>query len=194
MTPAIRRIVLALSLALVAYPANAQLGTVFSYFSGWRQAFSEEGMAEWWPEFTVRYSLGIRTRGPSVSAGIRVDRNRTLGIVAGQWRNYYPRNDAYTYTYGAGIFMRRYIHLSRRDVVALYTDASAGVACVFKTTGGIVDPETGVVRGSSMQTGDLMFISSCEPGIRIRLLDNFHLFVGPTFATKCYGFHIGVGF
>ncbi|MBQ7254498.1 MAG: hypothetical protein IJS30_07485 [Bacteroidales bacterium] len=194
MTPAIRRIVLALFLALATTTANAQLGTMYSYFDGWRHAFSEEGMSEWWPEFTVRYSLGIRTRGPCVTAGIRVDRNRTLGIVAGQWRNYYPRNDAYTYTLGAGIYMRRYIHLSRRDVVAFYTDASAGVACVFKTTGGIVDPETGIVRGSSKQPGDLMIISSCEPGIRIRLLDNFHLFIGPTFATKCYGFHIGVGF
>lgn len=193
MIPAIRRTVLALFLALVAFPASAQVGTVISYFDGWRQAFSEEGIAEWRPEFTVRYSLGIRTRGPCVTAGIKVDRNRTLGIMAGKWTNHIPKKDISIYTYGGGIYMRRYIHLTRRDVVAFYTDASAGVACVYKTTAGI-DPETGLPGESPKQVGDLMFISSCEPGIRIRLLGNFHLFVGPTFATKCYGFHIGVGF
>lgn len=194
MTPAIRKIIIALSLALAALPANAQLGTVYSYFSGWREALSEEGLSEWWPEFTVRYSLGIRTQGPSVTAGIRVDRNHTLGIMAGQWTCYLPKKDASVYTYGGGIFMRRYIHLSRRDVIALYSDVTAGVACVFKTTGGIVDPETGIVRGSSKQPGDLIIISSLEPGIRVRLAGNLHLFVGPTFATRCYGFHMGIGF
>lgn len=189
-----KRIAVALFLALAAFPANAQLGTVFSYFSGWRDAFSEESMSDWRPEFTLRYSLGIRTKGPAVTVGIRVDRNHTLGIMAGQWTCYTPKNDAYVHTWGGGIFMRRYIHLSRRDVVALYSDASAGVACVFKTTGGIPDPETGIVRGSSRQPGDLIIISSLEPGIRVRLAANLHLFVGPTFATRCYGFHMGLGF
>ena len=194
MTSALKRTIFALALSLAAIPANAQLGTLISYVSGWKHAFSDEGMREWGPEFTLRYSLGFRTEGPSVTAGIRVDKNRTLGIVAGQWTRHIPKYDASAYTYGAGLYMRSYLHLGRREMVSLYSDASAGLACVFKTTGGYTDPDTGKWRGSDKHPGDVIIFGAWEPGVRFRIVDSFHLFVGPTIATKCYGLHVGIGF
>ena len=194
MTATLRKIILSLVLTLAVFTAHAQLGTTISYFYGWKRAFSEEGMTEWRPEFTLRYSLGFRTSGPSVTAGIRVDRNRTLGIVVGQWTHHIPKYDASVYTYGAGLYMRSYLHLGRRETVSLYSDAAAGLACVFKTTGGYTDPDTGLWRGSDKRPGDIKIFGAWEPGIRVRVYDRLHIFAGPTIATKCYGLHVGIGF
>lgn len=189
-----KRILLILALSLAMVPAWGQLGTVISYASSWKRAFSSDGRSEWQPEFTLRHNVGFNTTGPAFTAGIRVDNKRTLGIVAGQWTYHINKNACDVYTYGGGIYMRRYLHLTKRDIVALYSDAAAGLAYVYNIEGGITDPDTGTLRSSSKQPGDLVTFASWQPGIRIRFYRNLHLFVGPTIATKCYGYHVGLGF
>ena len=189
-----KRLLLILTLSLTTISAEAQIGTLISYANSWRHAFSRDGVSEWRPEFTVRYTSGFFTDGPALTGGVRVDNKRTLGFFAGQWTYHIDKNDCSVRTMGGGTYMRRYIHLGKRDIVALYSDVAAGLAGVYRIDGGFTDPDTGIWRGSSKQPGDIVTFASWQPGIRVRIYNNLHIFAGPTVATKCYGFHVGLGF
>lgn len=78
---------------------------------GWKHAFSEEGVKEWKPEFTLRYYDGLVTSGPMLTGGIRIDEKRSFSIFMSQGETYADYAPGDIYSIGTGICFRRYWHL-----------------------------------------------------------------------------------
>lgn len=164
--------------------------TLFDYLNdgSWRRAFSEEGRQQWTPEFTLRYSAGFTTDGPAATAGMRVDAKRTLGIWIGQGNTYYDYNLSHTDAIQTAAYMRRYVHVGKRDIVAFYGELAIGCDWVYNVGGG--SPHDPAPR----TPGDVEFYGVIHAGMRVRFVNNLHLFLGPTLATNCIGLHLGLGF
>ena len=62
----------------------------------------------------------------------------------------------------------------------------------------VIELRFGLVTGKSElieeSAGDVILIGGWQPGVRVRCYKNLHLFLGPTIASDCFGFHVGVGF
>ena len=164
----------------------------------WKYAFSAERRQAWKPEFTARVYAGFVTEGPAITGGVRVDDKRTLGLMVWQGKTYIDAAPGTVYNVSAGLYMRRYFHLGKKDIVALYSDFAVGAGYVYKVNGKYWEnTETGekteMIEDSP---GDIIFAASWQPGIRIRFRfwRNVHLFLGPTISTNTVGLHLGVGF
>ncbi|MBQ7611285.1 MAG: hypothetical protein IJU74_09320 [Bacteroidales bacterium] len=163
---------------------------------GWKYAFSAEGRQAWKPEFTARVYAGFVTEGPAITGGIRLDDKRTLGLMLWQGRTYIDAAPGSIYSVSAGLYMRRYFHLGKRDIVALYSDLAVGGGCIYKVGGKYWNNiQTGErVQRIEENPGDMVFSATWQPGIRFRFWRNLHLFLGPTLSTNTVGLHLGVGF
>ena len=100
-------------LSLMALPLKAQTMAedAKSWAEGWKYAFSREGRQEWKSEFTARVYAGFVTEGPAVTAGVRIDDKRTLGLMVWQGDTYIDAAPGDIYSVSAGLYMRRYFHL-----------------------------------------------------------------------------------
>lgn len=163
---------------------------------GWKYAFSAEGRQAWKPEFTARVYGGFVTGGPAVTGGVRIDDKRTFGLMVWQGETWIDAAPASVYSISTGLYMRRYFHLGKKDVVALYSDVAIGAGYVYKVNGGYrINVETGeTVKIIDYSKGDVLFAATWQPGIRFRFWRNLHLFLGPTLSTNTVGFHLGAGF
>lgn len=162
----------------------------------WKYAFSAEGRQALKPEFTARVYAGFVTEGPAITGGVRVDDKRTLGLMVWQGETYIDAAPGAVYNVSAGLYMRRYFHLGKKDIVALYSDIAVGAGYVYKVNGKYWEnTETGekteIIEDSP---GDIKFAATWQPGIRFRFWRNVHLFLGPTISTNTVGLHLGVGF
>ena len=162
----------------------------------WKYAFSAERRQAWKPEFTARVYAGFVTEGPAITGGVRVDDKRTLGLMVWQGETYIDAAPGAVYNVSAGLYMRRYFHLGKKDIVALYSDFAVGAGYVYKVNGKYWEnTETGekteIIEDSP---GDIIFAATWQPGIRFRFWRNVHLFLGPTISTNTVGLHLGVGF
>ena len=164
----------------------------------WTQAFSAEGREQWKPEVTARMKLGIYSGAETVTGGVRVDSKRTLGVMLGHGTTFIDAAPGNVYHLETAAYMRRYVHLGKRDIFALYSDVFMGAAWVYKVTGDIawIDPVTGLEEKQvriNQKPGDVHFMVGWEPGIRVRIYRNFHIFLGPTISNTFLGAHLGLG-
>lgn len=165
--------------------------------AGWKHAFSAEGRQAWKPEFTARVYAGFFAEGPAVSGGIRIDDKRTLGLMIWKGITYIDAAPASVHSISTGLYMRRYFHLGKKDIVALYSDFAIGAGYIYRIDGGYM---TNVETGETVRTyeenseGDILFAATWQPGVRFRFWKNLHLFLGPTISTNTIGIHLGVGF
>lgn len=163
---------------------------------GWKYAFSAEGRKAWKPEFTARLYAGFVTEGPAITGGVRIDDKRTLGLMAWQGRTYIDAAPAHLYSVSAGLYMRRYFHFGKNDILALYSDFAVGAGYIYKVDGKYrTNTQTGeTIEQLDESPGDVKFAATWQPGIRLRFWRNVHLFLGPTISTNTLGLHLGVGF
>ncbi|MBQ6604278.1 MAG: hypothetical protein IIX17_01595 [Tidjanibacter sp.] len=166
--------------------AKAQLNST-TYLEQWKYAFSEEGKQHWKPEFTARAFLGPYEGGLAVTGGVRVDNKRTLGgriTISESGSTLMPSE--YFITLSANY--RKYLHFGPREIISLYSDFHAGLGIIYKTDKAI-DPEIEPAKPGSM--GPILGV---QPGIRLRLVENIHLFAGVSLSNLHVGLHLGVGF
>lgn len=138
------------------------------------------------PEFTVRMNAGI-PYGYAITGGVRLNDNLTLGLMAWKGYAYIDAVPAHIHSATACAYMRYYIHLGPKDIVAIYSDLNAGARFINKVDG-YYRPED-----KHPNPGDIEFAFSWQPGIRIRFYRNLHLFLGPTIGDSI-GLHLGLGF
>ena len=183
-------VIILLFVSVLPMKGQTQADYASTWAGGWKYAFSEEGRNNWKPEFTVRWSTGLYADGPIVTGGVRIDDKRTFGLLVGHGRSkvYANSTPCHTYHIETAAYMRRYFHFGKRDIVALYSDACIGASWVYKATADFGDVNPGA------KPGDVGFYASWDPGVRVRLYKNLHLFLGPTIATNCIGYHLGLGF
>ena len=126
-----------LPLLFMAYSASAQeQGTEkMGYGAGWRYAFSKEGRKEWKPEFTLRYMSGFTTSAPIITGGVRIDEKRTFSLLVGRGDTYIDHAPGDIYTIMTGVAFRRYFHLGKRKIFAIYSDLYIGAGWIDKVTG-----------------------------------------------------------
>ncbi len=131
---------------------------------GWKYAFSAEGRQAWKPEFTARVYGGFVTGGPAVTGGVRIDDKRTLGLMVWQGETWIDAAPASVYSISTGLYMRRYFHLGKKDIVALYSDVAFGAGYVYKVNGGYrINSETGeTVRIIDYSKGDVLFAATWQ--------------------------------
>ena len=177
---------LTMLLPLSLFAAGENKGTISQEY---RYAFSREGVKEWSPEFTVRYTAGLGTMGPSITGGVRVDNKRTFGLKVGHGITWIDALPAKNYSIQAAVVWRRYFYLGEKDVVALYSDLSLGVDCIYKVTS-----NNPAASSKLNKPGDVSLYVAFEPGVRFRLYKNLHIFVGPTISYNVIGGHLGIGF
>lgn len=147
------------------------------------------------PEFTARAKMGLYQNGYDFTGGLRLNRNWTAGILGGYSTTYIDAAPGNIYAVNTAAFVRRYIHIGRKDIFALYGDFSAGASWIYKVTGKYqTRGDLGQVEAISESKGDVEALYTFEPGVRIRFYKNIHLFVGPTFSSHCLGLHAGIGF
>lgn len=182
--------------AVLSANAQASADDARTWAEEWSRAFSAEGRRQWTPEFTVRLYTGFVTSGPAVTAGVRVDGKRTLGLMVWQGDTYIDADPADVYSLSAGLYFRRYFPLGRRNIVSLYSDVALGAGRVYKVSGGrINDPRTDLSElPVDYSEGDILFAATWQPGLRLRIWKNLQLFFGPTLSTDTVGLHLGVGF
>lgn len=147
------------------------------------------------PEFTARMKVGIYSGGYEFTGGVRLDDNWTVGLLAGQSSSFVDAAPGTIDRINTAVYTRRYVHLGKKDIVALYGDLSLGASLIYDVRGKYDYDDNGTpVELIPENPGDASFIMTFEPGVRIRFFRNIHIFFGPTFASRCLGLHAGIGF
>ena len=194
----LHKILLAVSLVFSSWfcvGAQSMSEDFRSSYEGYKYAFSKEGRKEWKPEFTIRLCMGLPTGGPAVTGGIRINNNHTLGVFIMQETTYIDAVPADIYDCFAGLFWRGYIHLGKRNVISLYSDVSLGGNYVYRVNGKYRYMDGEQIEVVKTSPGDVAFVATWQPGIRLRFWKNIHIFLGPTFSNNIVGgLHFGVGF
>lgn len=144
------------------------------------------------PEITARFSPGMGTSCHRATVGLRINRKNTVGLMAGFGNTYIDANPSTIKAVQFCAFERYYMYPGERGIIAFYCDAFLGFDKVFYISGKYVgwDPREEVVSDNE---GDIRFYAALEPGIRLRLLRNLHVFLGPSVAVNGIGLHFGVG-
>lgn len=147
-------------------------------------------------EFTARAVVGIFNGGYNFTGGVRLNDNWTVGALAGTGGVYIDAVPGSIKYIKAGAFARGYAHLGKKDIFSLYADFTAGGACVYKVNGKYLYGVEGQEPQEMIHDnpGDLAPLLALEPGIRVRLFKNIHIFLGPTVSTLGMGVHAGIGF
>lgn len=183
-----RRFLLICLSILVGFSASAQTMAedIKTWVEDWKYTFSPEGRKTWRPEFTARVYMELNSKGPAITGGVRINNKRTLGLMVWQDEIYIDAAPGHFWNVSAGLYTRRYFHLGKKDIVALYSDLAIGARYVYKVRGNIESME--------QRPGDIWFAAVWDPGIRFRFWRNVHMFLGPQFSTNVFGLHLGVGF
>ena len=140
------------------------------------------------PEFTARTTAQFFQSDYTVSGGVNVNNKNTYGLMLGYKEIYDDATPAGIYAITSSFYYRHYFHLGKRKVCAFYVDANVGACWVYKTN---YRPED---DHPLYETGDCGLILSLEPGFRVRLYKNLHIFLGPTVSAGNFGLHLGIGF
>lgn len=194
--------------ALLMPFANADAQTMADDFgtdmaawaSVWKNAFSAEGRKQWRPEFTGRVNLGIYSGGYSFTGGVRIDRKRTLGLMVGQGNIYIDAAPGHIKSIQTCAYKRYYMYPGKRGILAFYSDLYLGADWVYEVTGDKYSywmDENGTMHSDEQihaDKGDVYFYAAWEPGIRLRIVRNLHLFLGSSVSTHTIGIHAGIGF
>ena len=183
-------------LLLFCLPVRAQTMTddFQSMVEGYKYAFSKEGRMEWRPEFTIRTYGGLVTGGQAVTGGLRINQSLTLGLMAWSGKSYIDAVPAHIFNVSAGVYMRNYLHLGKRDIFAFYSDLAMGAEYIYRVDGKYWNRDGEQIEMVKASPGDWRFAATWQPGIRIRFLKSLHLFLGPTLSTNTIGAHLGLGF
>ena len=185
----VRKIFVAAVLCLVSATSFAQVVVADDYYLGDRirnwNAITYSGPAMWQPEITYRGVGSFFTSGKALGVGVKVNSRRSYGIRVGQFAHHVDALPGDYYTYTFGVYTRRNIYLGPRRAFSLYSDLSAGAETTYKATGDNIDRYATV--------GEVMPYVSWEPGFKLRVFRNLHVFMGPTIATSCIGIHAGIG-
>ena len=140
------------------------------------------------PEFTARATAQLFQSDYTVSGGVNVNNKNTYGLMLGYKEVCDDATPADIYVITSSLYYRHYFHLGKRKVCAFYIDANVGAGWVYKTN---YWPEDDYPL---YETGDCGLILSLEPGFRVRLYKNLHIFLGPTVSVENFGLHLGIGF
>lgn len=191
-----QRIVIAAALLLAGgLCADAQTG------DGWKLK----------PEFTIRKNIQIYDEGTIATAGLRLNEKWTVGILAGMDEMYIDAAPGHIRSVETCAYQRFYIHLGKWDVISLYSDIAVGADWIYDVTGKYQNyyyddkpGETFTGEIISENPGDVKFLAMWQPGIKIRIVKNIHIFAGPMVsatvdpgygpAIKSLGLHLGLGF
>ena len=143
------------------------------------------------PEFTARVAAGFDAHY-KISGGVNINGKRVVGLMLGYYDS--ASSDEVGMMVGeqsitANLFYRRYFHLGKRQVCAFYIDVYAGAYFVFN-----VDYPVPESNKYLSKPGDVGLVLGLQPGFRVRLYRNLHVFLGPSIATDCFGVHVGIGF
>lgn len=100
------------------------------------------------------------------------------------------------YSINTSLYYRRYFNSDKAKRWVFYLDAYMGAAWVYEVSGKYnVDYATGNRESVIDESpGDVLFVAGLQPGLRVRMCSNLHLFFGPSIATDCIGLHFGIGF
>lgn len=141
------------------------------------------------PEFTARATAQFFHMDYTVSGGVNVNNKNTYGLMLGYKEMYDGAAPADMYAITSSLYYRHYFHLGKRQVCAFYIDANVGACWVYKTNYRPGDD-------CLVEAGDCGLILSVEPGFRVRLYKNLHIFLGPTASLGLgnFGLHFGIGF
>lgn len=165
------------------------LVSLSSWAQGSSEAFSKEDI-RWKPEFTVRSELTMPGASYLASFGMRINHRVTVGIMGGHHSTWYDADARMLYSLSANAYARCYFHLGPQQRVSLFVDGYAGPAFFYKE----VRQREIALPGDHPGKGDMWFNAAIEPGIRLRIYKNIHIFTGPLFGTRYIGLHAGVGF
>jgi len=161
----------------------------------WNHAFTRDGVKDWKFDLTVRHYGGVFAQAPVLTAGIRVDKKRVLGIMSGWGHSYNDAVPGYIYYVPTCLFHRRTFYLPSTDVIGFYSDLYMGanwIAKVSKNEGAVPGSKSGTIYGNP---GEARFMAGWQPGVRLTFYKNIHIFAGIVVSTDCVvGFHFGVGF
>ena len=141
------------------------------------------------PEFTARTTAQFFQSDYTVSGGVNVNNKNTYGLMLGYKEIYDDATPADIYAITSSLYYRHYFHLGKRQACAFYIDANVGACWVYKTN---YRPGDDCLA----EAGDCGLILSVEPGFRVRLYKNLHIFFGPTASLGLgnFGLHFGIGF
>ena len=143
------------------------------------------------PEFTARVAGGFDAHY-KISGGVNINGKRTAGLMLGYFDSVCTDEvgmPVSVESITANLFYRRYFHLGKRQVCAFYIDAYAGAYFVFDVGGH--DPAADKYLP---EPGNVGLVLGLQPGFRVRLYRNLHIFLGPSIASDCLGLHLGIGF
>lgn len=162
-------------------------------------SFAQKGPHDFKPEFTIRQTTGFSTAGPAVTAGVKMDDKMTFGLWLGNGVTHIDAAPGDIYAIQTAAYMRRYIHLGTRDIVALYGELALGCDWVYRVDGKYVyrTMQTGEQEKVELindDKGDVLFYAGVNAGVRFRIARSLHIFLGPTFTTNTLGLHLGIGF
>ena len=143
------------------------------------------------PEFTARGYMGFYNNGYRISGGVNINDKRTVGLMLGYHGSYHDYAPGDVYSITTALYYRRYFHLGKRKKCAFYIDAYAGAGWVYKVDEWFAD---GAEKQIDEEPGDALFVAGIQPGFRVCLYKNLHIFLGPSIATDCIGVHLGIGF
>ena len=134
-------------------------------------------------EFTARATAQFFQSDYTLSGGVNVNNKNTFGLMLGYKEVYDDATPADIHAITTSLYYRRYFHLGKRKICAFYIDAYAGAGWVYKVKGCTDD----------YKPGNCGFVFGLEPGFRVRLYKNLHLFLGPTISLGNFGIHLGIG-
>lgn len=168
--------------------------SIFLCLSSWAQGtgevFSKEDI-KWKPEFTVRTEVTIPGFGYMASLGVRINDKWTVGLMPGFHETHHDADMVNEHSFSANVYVRRYFHLGPQQRVSFFVDGLIG-ADINQKVEHVFDKDfTEVGRYAK---GATYFNAAIEPGVRLRIYKNIHIFTGPLFGTRYFGLHLGAGF
>lgn len=134
------------------------------------------------PEVSLRASGEVYYTSTYLTAGVRLGRNRVVGIGTGLGSASHDAYGATDHRAHLFLFHRHYVPLDRRQRIALYSDVMVGGSYIYKVDGW----EPGVPSKGSVE-----WLTSWQPGLSIRLWGKSNIFLGPSFGPSI-GLHAGL--
>lgn len=153
------------------------------------KGFSKEDI-RWKPEFTARAEATIPGWGWMASLGVRINDKWTVGVMPGIHNTWHDTDMTGVSSFSANAYIRRYIHFGPKQRISLFVDGLVGTEIAYK-----IEYAFDSDRGTGPYAkGDTWLNAAIQPGIRLRINKNFHVFAGPSFGTRYFGLHAGIGF
>jgi len=144
-------------------------------------------VAKWQAEATLRGFAGFIGAGGMVTMGMRIDEKRTMGLALAMFSTYYDAYPAYVDKISPNLYYRRYFHFGPKRICSIYIDGLMGVSICTGVRGQNSKGQT------PAELGRVWFNLQIDPGVKLRIFKNIHLFIGPSIGSTCIGLHAGLG-